>query len=310
MSQSPDLSIGALSAAVDIPVATLRTWERRYGFPRSERRPSGHRRYAVEVVEKLTLVKELLGRGHRPSAILGATEDELRDLLRAVSQQAAPVVRHSSEDLRFDDWFAALRTANADDLHRTLNESFARLGAISFMDSQLAPFLVEMGLRWTTGRLGIAEEHFASGVITDFLTSRWRSLKPREGAPVVVCATLAHEHHLLGVHMAAAALALDGWDVRFLGANTPEADVAELAATVGASAIALGTSPVADPDELAEQLLRLREHAGPRVAIWLGGARVPPGAGEAVEGVRNIAHVVEHARRLRHAGVHLYRARS
>ena len=47
------LSIGALSRAVGVPTSTLRTWERRYGFPESLRSPGGHRLYAPEVVQTL-----------------------------------------------------------------------------------------------------------------------------------------------------------------------------------------------------------------------------------------------------------------
>lgn len=40
------LTIGDLAAATGVPAATLRMWERRYGFPVPRRLPSGHRRYA------------------------------------------------------------------------------------------------------------------------------------------------------------------------------------------------------------------------------------------------------------------------
>ena len=36
-------NIGVVSRMTGVPVATLRVWERRYGFPRSERTPGGHR---------------------------------------------------------------------------------------------------------------------------------------------------------------------------------------------------------------------------------------------------------------------------
>lgn len=39
------LSIGQLAERTGVPVTTLRAWERRHGFPRPERLPSGHRRY-------------------------------------------------------------------------------------------------------------------------------------------------------------------------------------------------------------------------------------------------------------------------
>jgi DNA-binding transcriptional MerR regulator len=40
-----DLSIGEVARRTGIPVATLRMWEARYGFPVPHRRGSGHRRY-------------------------------------------------------------------------------------------------------------------------------------------------------------------------------------------------------------------------------------------------------------------------
>ncbi len=50
--------------------ATLRIWEERYGFPRPERLPSGHRRYATEEVERLLEVVRERDEGRSlPSAV-------------------------------------------------------------------------------------------------------------------------------------------------------------------------------------------------------------------------------------------------
>jgi DICT domain-containing protein len=46
VSGPPDgLSIGELARQTGVPVATLRSWEDRYGFPRPQRLAGGHRRY-------------------------------------------------------------------------------------------------------------------------------------------------------------------------------------------------------------------------------------------------------------------------
>jgi MerR family transcriptional regulator, light-induced transcriptional regulator len=42
------LSIGELARQTGVPVATLRSWEDRYGFPRPQRLAGGHRRYATD----------------------------------------------------------------------------------------------------------------------------------------------------------------------------------------------------------------------------------------------------------------------
>lgn len=76
--------------------------------------------------------------------------------------------------------------------------------------------------------------------------------------------------------MAAAALALEGWDVRFLGADTPAEVISSMAQALGAQAIALGSSPAADADGLAAQIRALREGVGENMAIWLGGHPFPP----------------------------------
>jgi DNA-binding transcriptional MerR regulator len=50
------LSIGDVVRATGLTEATLRAWERRYGFPQPQREPSGHRRYPPEEVERILRV--------------------------------------------------------------------------------------------------------------------------------------------------------------------------------------------------------------------------------------------------------------
>lgn len=51
-----ELSIGDVVRATGLGEATLRAWERRYGFPQPRREPGGHRRYGAEEVERLLRV--------------------------------------------------------------------------------------------------------------------------------------------------------------------------------------------------------------------------------------------------------------
>jgi DNA-binding transcriptional MerR regulator len=57
------LSIGDVVAATGVGEATLRAWERRFGFPTPRREPSGHRRYSAEEVERIRAVVRERGRG-------------------------------------------------------------------------------------------------------------------------------------------------------------------------------------------------------------------------------------------------------
>ena len=56
---NPSLTIGDLAHRTGVPISTLRSWERRYGFPEPRRQPGGHRRYSEADVES---VLEVLAR--------------------------------------------------------------------------------------------------------------------------------------------------------------------------------------------------------------------------------------------------------
>jgi DNA-binding transcriptional MerR regulator len=63
----PVYSIGAVARMLDIPPATLRTWEERYGLPVLERSPGGHRLYSRDQVDQLRFVKAQLAQGMAPA---------------------------------------------------------------------------------------------------------------------------------------------------------------------------------------------------------------------------------------------------
>ena len=76
------LTIGDLAHRTGVPISTLRSWERRYGFPEPRRQPGGHRRYSEADVEA---VLDVLAR-RRGGLSLAA----------AVHRSEAPQVRSGS----------------------------------------------------------------------------------------------------------------------------------------------------------------------------------------------------------------------
>src|ERR1700748_2053329 len=61
--EDSSLSIGDVVAATGVGEATLRAWERRFGFPSPRREPSGHRRYSAEAGERIRSGVRERGRG-------------------------------------------------------------------------------------------------------------------------------------------------------------------------------------------------------------------------------------------------------
>jgi CheY-like chemotaxis protein len=66
MADPPIYSIGAVSSMVNVPAATLRTWEDRYAVVEPSRSAGGHRLYSRSDVEKLRLFAERVQGGMSP----------------------------------------------------------------------------------------------------------------------------------------------------------------------------------------------------------------------------------------------------
>lgn len=65
MSQTVDegMSIGELARRAGVPVATVRTWEHRYGLASSARSQGGHRRYSSDDLLRIKAFRELVESG-------------------------------------------------------------------------------------------------------------------------------------------------------------------------------------------------------------------------------------------------------
>jgi len=283
------LTIGALARAVGVPVETLRTWERRYGVPASERTESGHRRYSMDTLERLKLVRSAIQAGHRASVALSASEAELRALLASTPELsltvvARPAAEPSGENADDTDQHAVSVTRCLDliarfdgrGLDRELTSSLAAVGALRLMEQRIAPMLVEVGERWSRGELRVCHEHFASERLHEFLARQWRPLSDAATGPISICATPAGEHHTLGLQMAAYALALNNVRVVYLGANLPAIDLAQALQQHAARVAVLSAARGADAGRLARECAQLRAAVGPDTTLLTGGAGFVP----------------------------------
>jgi DNA-binding transcriptional MerR regulator/methylmalonyl-CoA mutase cobalamin-binding subunit len=271
-SEPREFSIGGLSQATGVPVDTLRTWERRYGFPAPLARSEGsHRRYSAETITTVQLIVRALERGHRPSAIVGRSPEQLRQLLEAAGPPLEP---EAKEAQRIEDWLQLTREMDGDTLTGEFQRCLAELPALDFLERCMGPYLVELGARWERGEVQIFEEHLASERAREFLSGQWRRLTESARSParpLVILATPTGEHHVLGLHMAAWVVALAGVHIEFLGADTPLSEVALAVARYDAQGVVLSVA-AGYARNLPAELLDLRGQLSPRVSIVIGGA--------------------------------------
>jgi methylmalonyl-CoA mutase cobalamin-binding subunit len=271
-----ELSIGTLSSATGVPVDTLRTWERRYGFPAPTTRTGGsHRRYAADTIGQVRLIVRALELGHRPSAVVGRNPDELRRLLGPEpTTAAAPAAGAANADARVvAHWLELTHALDGDGLVGEFHRSLAEMAAIPFLERRMAPYLREVGEAWARGLLRVSHEHYASERVREFLSAQWRRANEgqRAGRVSAVLATPSSEQHVLGLHMAAWTFALAGVHVVFLGADTPWSEVAFAAERHGARAVALSVA-AGYPGDLEAELALLCAALPRDSSLVLGGA--------------------------------------
>jgi len=216
----PNLNIAALSRRTGVPADTIRKWEQRYGVLRPERTTGGQRRYSEEDVARVEWLKARLTEGYRigeAATLLGsvplaapASPDELREAL------AGAVVRNDLPSLI------------------TLVDQALALNQLEdALTDVLAPVLAGVGERWEAGEISVAQEHLASGVVRSHLERLLADSRAAiRGTAVLACAP--GERHELGLLMLAVLLRADGWQVAYLGADTPVGDAVALAEETGA----------------------------------------------------------------------------
>ena len=118
--------------------------------------------------------------------------------------------------------------------------------------------MVELGRRWAEGVLGVRHEHFATERLRDFLVGQWRPLSDSAGGSTLICATPAGEAHVLGLHMAAFALALHDARIVFLGASVPAREIAQAVEHHAAAAVVLSAATGLDRSALQREMTELR----------------------------------------------------
>lgn len=262
------LSIGELAEAGGMSPEQVRMWERRYGRPTAIRLPSGHRRYPESMIPWLRRIGEALSRGHRPHQVLRLSDEDL-DKLLAVPEPEPPASHRA-----LDKVLAALRAYDPGALRRWVRELSAESSSLELVRDHLSPLLVRIGEQWRDGIIDVGHEHLASEVLEDEL----RQLRQRHpitaSRPRVLLATLAGEHHGLGLQMSALVAAARGLRVNVLGTNTPLGEIQAVAGATRADVVGISVSLNSSNLETEQRLRALRDLLSPDVRLVVGGEGV------------------------------------
>ena len=201
------MAISEASKLLGIPVPTIRSWERRYGFPSPARTDGKHRRYSLDEISTLRAVRDEITRGH-----------PAREAVAMVRSGAAAGDRRSEYLDRFTESAAVL---DPDGVRRALDTATEIVGVERAIIEVALPGMREMGDRWRSGRCDVANEHLATQAVRQWLARLGAFTPPPYRPRPLVLACAPTELHTIGLEAIAVMLGRRGWACNVLGAMTP-----------------------------------------------------------------------------------------
>jgi methanogenic corrinoid protein MtbC1 len=187
-------------------------------------------------------------------------------------------VRHRSATtaapVRMRDLIDAVRAFDGAAFRFGLEATEARLEPLEFLEQHIQPLMVAVGKAWAKGGLDIRHEHFASSHVADVLRDLRHRLQRQDSGPTVAIASFPDDRHEIGPLMASVVFADAGWNVVYLGADTPASQLTALAKDASLEAVAVGVSSTA-PKSTARALRTLAAELPDFTRLVVGGTGVP-----------------------------------
>lgn len=269
MNDGVRLQIKDVSLLLGLPVPTIRSWERRYGWPQPDRTGGSHRRYSSLAVQQLRALRDEVARGVPVSAAVEKLKWRAGKTDGAAEQVVDALVKAGGEhDV------AALRSE--------LTAAATSFGVERAIQEVLMPTMRRIGKAWELGSCDVATEHLVTAEARRWL-QRSTPVAARHGAPVVVLACGPQDQHSLALEAFGAILAGRGWEPHYLGARTPAHSVAG-ACTVGRASAVVITAHQSTTRRAALESITLAATTTDARVFYAGGAFVAVKARSGVPG--------------------------
>jgi DNA-binding transcriptional MerR regulator len=283
---NPIYNIGVVERMTDIPAATLRVWERRYGFPDAARTEGGHRLYSERDVQQLKWVKAKIDAGMQTRQAVKALrafeeEEGFAAVPSPLGEGPLPSLTRPGQEVG-DSYIALLQQRLFDTLieHATIkaddvfDEALGLYSAEDVMMHLIRPTLADIGDGWVKGEISIGTEHLATSYLRQRLLAWLRSGPPAFAVPETVLACAPEEYHEGSLMIVGALLRRRRWPVAYLGQSIPLPDLARFVRETSPLAVVLVAMTEEPAQALAEWPKWLPEAAEKRRPVIAYGGRI------------------------------------
>jgi len=258
MPKTDVLSTRQVAQLLGVGEATVKRWADA-GEIECFRTPGGHRKFRLRDVTGFVQGRKFEVQGTLPARLSPAASEE----------EGGAVSEFEASALAGDASACVAQLA----AHRLRGATLAEI-----FDDVVAPALGNIGHKWQSSKLSVADEHVGSQAVMDAIARAQPLAEPPgeqnralRGAAVV--AAVAGELHDIAARMAACLLRGRGFEVLAPLAQTPARDLADLVLRCRATIVALSSTVPRDLGELSDQVgmaARAANQSGGRVVV--GGA--------------------------------------
>ncbi len=276
--RSAEFTVGAVAARLGVPVATLRSWNRRYGIGPPTWQPGVHRRYSESEIATVRRMIELVRTGVTPAS---AARRALAEADPATEDRSA--LLGAAEEFEPDVALSVLITC------------LARDGVVATWNRLCRPAFEAIVTGQSAGRGLIEVEHLLSWATIAGLHRMFPPVRRPRSQPPIVLACPAGEDHVLPLEVLRAALAERGIVALLLGAAVPDPALRAALSHHDRSCVLVLWSQM--PATATPETIRAGQRAGARVLVagpgWSAIALPPEVAHvssleEAIEAVRDL----------------------
>ncbi len=169
---------------------------------------------------------------------------------------------------------ASLISGRQKDVFSIVNDYLAKDADIAdFYLNLIQPVMYQIGKKWELGEISVAEEHLASAIVSRILASFYQHVKVPDAVKGKMLITSApNEFHEIGAWMIANMFELDGWDVHYLGANTPTKDVIAILKSFSPDVLGISITMAFNLDQVIDLVNHIKEDQElSRITVFLGG---------------------------------------
>ncbi len=271
-SNTPKYRIGTVSRLTGLSADVVRVWERRYGAIAPQRSDGGSRLYSDADIARLRRLRQAVDMGHAIGQVARLPESELDTLANrnttVNSQGEVEADPYSQTRSRFIEAINRFDVVTADD---EIRKAATLYPPRIIVKNIVSPILQEIGERWAHREFGIAQEHIATNLLRNLLSSLFRLYPPDNEADTIVLATTNGERHEFGILISALIAATRGWRVIYLGTDLPATEIIRTVRTVKARVLAVSVVNSLNP--LTGDELNLIAASLPQTTrVWIGGA--------------------------------------